>query len=80
MAGDSGNLPENELAPRDDAAPASFRLIAEARSRLAGLTIPLKTGRARHLPGVRARLVAGAGIVPSALIIPFRFELVHAAA
>jgi hypothetical protein len=39
-----------------------------------------KTGRARHLPGVRARMVAGACNVPNALVVPFRFDLVHASA
>jgi len=40
----------------------------------------LETDRARHLLGVRARLVAGACNVPNALIIPFRIELFRPAA
>ena len=39
-----------------------------------------QTGRARHLSGVRARLVAGACNVPNALTLPFRLELLHVAA
>jgi hypothetical protein len=33
--------------------------------------------RARHLLGVRARLVAGVRNAPIALLLPFRYELVR---
>jgi hypothetical protein len=65
------HVSEIRLVPRQTETGSEY--VAEGEWNLLG-TYPEKD-RARHLLGVRARLVAGACNAPNALIIPFRIEL-----
>jgi hypothetical protein len=65
------HVSEIRLAPQQSETGSEYT--AEGEWNLLG-TYP-EMDRARHLLGVRARLVAGACNAPNALVIPFRIEL-----